>query len=119
MWLNKQGATRYVIMMKKIVIKIPSFCSYKHFLYGLLANLQESQFSIRTFTCLNPVLYGNRLGLFVVQKRIKPVRHRGLFWVEHRKLTIESELPDIHLSDVKPENYGYDHGQLKRLDYGS
>ena len=117
--LNKQGSTRYVLMTRKIVIKIPSLYSYKHFLNGLLANLQEVQFSTRTFECLTPVILGNRFGLFVVQKRLQPVKHRGLFWVEHKKLMIESEIPNIHLSDIKPENYGYDGGKLKRLDYGS
>ena len=119
MKINKQGTTRYVIMLDKIVIKIPSFHSYKHFLYGLLANMQESQFGIKPFYCLTPVLYSSKFGLFVIQKRLRPVRHRGLFWVEHKKLIIESIIPDIHLSDVKPENYGYDGSQLKRLDYGS
>lgn len=119
MWLNKQGGTRYVIMLEKYVVKIPSWYSYKHFLDGLVANINESSLGSFNYPCLATMVKGNRFGLFVIQKRIKPVNHVGLFWIELNKLTHESIIPGVHLRDVKPQNYGYDRGQLKRLDYGS
>jgi len=119
MKLNKQGGTRYVIMLRNYVIKIPSWYSYKNFLNGLVANINETALGAYKHPCLAELVMGNRFGLFVIQKRIKPVKHRGLFWVELSKLTGESLIPGVHLRDVKPENYGYDRGQLKRLDYGS
>ncbi|WPK19887.1 hypothetical protein [Salmonella phage SD-1_S14] len=58
-------------------------------------------------------------GLITVQKRCKPVQHRGLFWVELCALALNSELStDFFYSDVKPENFGYLGGKLVKLDYG-
>ena len=45
MRINKSGATRWVFFIGKYAIKIPSLYDWKHFLWGLLGNLNEIQFS--------------------------------------------------------------------------
>ena len=51
------GATRIVFFIWNKVIKIPSFCSWKHFLWGLLGNMQERQFSKSDMEGLCPVIF--------------------------------------------------------------
>lgn len=119
MVINKTGVTRTVILTKRLAIKIPTFKSLQLFLSGWQANIQEATFGDVGFTCLNQVKASFLKDLVVVHKRIKPVNHKGLFWVEQKQLEISSKVRSLHESDTKPENYGYDNGVLKRLDYGS
>lgn len=113
------GTTRIVILTKHHAVKIPNIKYFKLFLCGWLANIQEYELSQGNFTCLAKVKQSYFNSFIIIQKRLDNVNHRGLFWVEYKKILLESVIPDIHLSDVKPENYGYDKGILKRIDYGS
>ena len=117
--IDRKGVTRTVILTKHLAIKIPTFVSFKLFLNGWLANIQESTFGDVGFDCLAPVKASFFKDLILIQQRIKPVRHRGLFWVEYKRLLIQSKVKYLHESDVKPENYGYANCKLMRLDYGS
>ncbi|MBC70435.1 MULTISPECIES: hypothetical protein [Acinetobacter] len=119
MQINRTGVTRTVILTNSLAIKIPTFKSLQLFLSGWQANIQEATFGDVGFICLNQVKASFLKDLVVVHKRIKPVNHKGLFWVEQKQLEISSKVKYLHESDKKPENYGYDNGVLKRLDFGS
>lgn len=114
-----KGTTRNVILCSNYAIKIPTFISLKLFLNGWLANIQESTFGCVGFDCLAQVERSFFKDFVIIQKRLIPVNHKGLFWVEQKRLEVTSNVKYLHNSDVKPENYGYDKGILKRLDYGS
>lgn len=60
-YINRRGATRVVIVLRHYVIKIPTFKSWKLFLHGLLANLQEHQMSTINDAALCPVISGKRV----------------------------------------------------------
>ncbi len=116
-YIDRRGATRTVIVLRKHVIKIPSFKSWKLFLHGLLANMQERQISTCNDVVLCPVISSSRMGLFVVMPRCYPVNHRGLFFTELCRLM--GKFPrEFYLSDAKPENFGYFKGRLVKIDYG-
>lgn len=118
-YINLRGATRVVIVLRHYVIKIPTFKSWKLFLHGLLANLQERQMSTINDAALCPVISGSRIGLFVIMPRCEPVNHRGLFFTELCRLKIRGKLPEeFYLRDAKPENFGYLKCRLVKLDYG-
>lgn len=118
MHIDKRGATRVVIVMRHIVIKIPSITSWKLFLLGLLANMQERQFSTMRDPNLCPVITSSRFGFFVVMPRCHPIRNMGLYATELYR--IRGSLPrDFYISDAKPENFGYMRGRLVKLDYGN
>ena len=121
MKINLKGSTRIVFMFNKVVVKMPTLKSWRLFLNGLLANLQERQFSKINNKNLARVLFSDPVGLVIVMERLKEVRHRGLFFVEVQKICCESDLHlDFWLSDCKPENYGYNNrGQLVKLDFGN
>ena len=118
-YVDWRGATRVVIVLRNYVIKIPTFKSWKLFLHGLLANLQERQMSTINDAVLCPVISSSRIGLFVIMPRCEPVNHTGLFFTELCRLKIMGELPEeFYLSDAKPENFGYFKCRLVKLDYG-
>ncbi|MGL5013975.1 MAG: hypothetical protein ACRC6V_06750 [Bacteroidales bacterium] len=121
MRINLKGSTRIVFIFEKFVIKIPTFKSWKLFLTGILANLQERQFSKIHNKNLARVVLSDPLGLIIVMERVREIRNRGLFFVELQKICCESDLHlDFWLSDCKPENYGYNNkGKLVKLDFGN
>lgn len=117
--IDLKGCTRIVLLTKNYAFKIPTVKSYKLFLNGLLANLEERIWTTVDIKCINNSYYCNRFGLLVIQKRVRHVNHRGLFWIEQRRLRILSEYPEIHKRDIKPENYGYNEvNQLVKIDIG-
>lgn len=119
--INRMGATRIVFIFKRFVVKIPNTRSWKLFLHGLIANINEKTFGDLYGTPGIPkIYYGNCLGLLLVERRVKAIRHRGLFWVELARLVATSELhPDFWNDDAKPENFGFDRGMnFTKIDLG-
>ena len=114
----KRGSTRWVIITEKYCFKIPSLHSYKNFLYGLLANMQESEFSsvsyFRPYLC--PVVFSLPLGFLVVMPTIEILEWDKtcvgyLYLYSHRKdFTIPAE--------CKPDSWGRLNGKLVAVDYG-
>lgn len=120
--INRKGATRIVILTNKYALKIPNIRDgYKFFIMGILCNIQEWIMGNGDWCKdINPTIYHNRLGLLNIQPRLRPVRHRGLFWVEYKRMLTLTQFKDFISSDVKPENFGYTKGmKLLKLDYGS
>lgn len=120
-YINKAGTTRTVFIAERVVIKTPTTKSWRLFLNGLLANLTERTFCKMKGTPGIPRLYfSDPIGLVVVMERLRPVRHRGLFWVDLTELIVKSDLhPSFWRRDSKPENYGFDKNmQLTKLDLG-
>lgn len=115
-----KGCTRTVILVGRYAVKIPTFSSWELFLKGLFNNIQEGKYVDLNTPDLAKVLYCNTLGFICVMEKVRPVRNRGLFWVELSKLVSDSHLPsEFILYDAKPENFGYDHNnRLVKLDYG-
>lgn len=121
MRICNKGMTRTVILTEKYALKFPVFNrGLVIFLYGLLANLEEKDWcrtSVPNEPGLPDVLWVSPLGLLSVQKRLSPVRHRGLFWVELQHLISTSSLHrDFWLYDAKPENFCYRGTQLVKID---
>lgn len=108
-------------MFKQFVVKFPTFISWKLFLYGMIANIDEHAFSkMKGEKGLPTVYYGNRFGLVLIAKRVRPIKHRGLFWVDLVQREVTSNMHrSFWTRDAKPENYGYDeHMVLTKIDLG-
>lgn len=54
--INREGATRIVILTKRFAIKIPNVYSYTMFLHGLLANRHEIVLYRLNCTGLCPII---------------------------------------------------------------
>jgi hypothetical protein len=67
------GATRFVVLTRRWAIKLPRLVSWRLFLCGLLANMQEREFSRTGWPELCPVLFSLPGGWLVVMPRAEPL----------------------------------------------
>jgi hypothetical protein len=107
----QRGATRYVLVTKRWVFKLPRWSEWRLFLGGLLANMQERLFWTTKDERLCPVVFYIWGGWLVVMPRCDwPVIDDDLmsdsYW---------DGLP----YDPNPTNFGYYKGRIVLIDYGS
>jgi len=114
--MTKKGATRYVFLWFSWAIKIPSFHSWKHFLWGLLANMQEREFSATGWPELCPIEFSIPGGWLVIMPRATPLFDHEwesvrADWAERGDYTVPVEM--------KQDSFGILDGKLVVVDYGS
>lgn len=119
--VNTRGVTRFVILTRHHAIKIPRFWHYGHFrwnmfLYGLLGNLQEREFSKVGWPELCPVLFAVPGGWLLIMPRCEPVSQK-LTDAEFEEFAHQ----DNHWIPVenKADSFGILNGRLVAIDYGS
>lgn len=121
-----KSTTRWVIPVGSCVIKLPSLRSWRQFLQGMLANLQEREFSKMDKAAwprelLARVKYCDFLGLCLVMERADCVLpdcpHPSILQqvAEFFALCEEHGLP----VDPRPGNIGMFDGEFRLIDYGS
>lgn len=122
MKLLTNGATRYVLLIGSWAIKVPylKFGNYQYtgwiaFLNGLLANLQEAQFSATKDPRLCPVIFHVPGGFLNIMRRAE-VLTEGISEEEYEKFQEGA----FHVPvECKGDSFGYLNGQLVAIDYGS
>lgn len=109
----KSGVTRNVLLFKNYAIKFPTFRSWKLFLCGLLANMQEKEFS-GVWVELCPVVFSVPFGFCTIMMRAVPIS-------EEEFDSIFENIPEhiVKIAESKSQNYGYLNGKLVAVDYGS
>ena len=110
------GATRLVLLTKRYAFKLPTIFSYTRFLHGLLANMQEVEWSKPRYPQLCPVIFSLPLGLLVVMPRCQPLTE------QYNSLDVDSwiNLEDCVLPvEPKQDSFGVLNGQIVAVDYGS
>ncbi|WP_261168928.1 hypothetical protein [Serratia ficaria] len=119
----KKGATRIVFLIGKYVFKIPRFYSWRHFLNGLLSNMQEVEFSTLNDELLVPILFYLPLGLCVVMPRCKVYQPGSLSaaivlaaWERRARL---GDCHDYSMVERKHDSIGIYRGRFVAVDYGS
>jgi len=115
------GATRLVLVFKSFVVKVPTFLSWRLFLHGLLANMQEELFS-GVNDCLCPVIWADIFGFVLIMKRayVIPNRINHLNFCNYLEAKYKNNnMREFILSDSKPSNWGILKGNLVKIDYGS
>jgi hypothetical protein len=130
MRINRQGITRIVIEFQKVVVKIPNFTySFKHFLQGWEANLDEKfRWNLSHSDLLCPVVGSYCVCFFLVMKKADMKRHeeeiRNLPTVNSKEDAVLSQqnfyriwIEEGYGGDDKPDNYGYIDGRLVKVDY--
>jgi hypothetical protein len=123
MKLCTNGATRLVLLVGRWAIKVPRITSWKLFLHGLLANMQEAEFSKAGWPELCPVLWSIPGGLLVVMKRAVPVTDG---WWKTRQDVIDRVFNPrrgyVVPVERKQDSFGWldsEDGRLVAVDYGS
>jgi len=116
-----KGATRSVFVFKRFVVKVPTFLSWRLFLNGLLANMQEELFS-GVDDCLCPVMYSDIFGFVLIMERayVIPNRVNNLNFLNYLEAKYKNNnMREFILSDSKPSNWGILEGRLVKIDYGN
>ena len=107
----KQGCTRNVFLIGNLAIKIPRFVEWKHFLKGLLANLQEVRYNNNPYPELCPVVFHIAGGFLLVMQRAEPITRQMFFDME---INVFSGFPVEH----KQDSYGLLNDRIVAVDYG-
>jgi hypothetical protein len=115
------GITRTVFLIGKYAIKVPcGRYGWQKWLRGLLANLQEREWSKANYPELCPVLFSDPFGVVVVMPRAE-ILDRPLTPGEYHAM-FEDIYPERGYripSENKPDSFGYLNGRLVAVDYGN
>ena len=112
------GQSRAVFVVGDVAIKVPRPASWKQFLWGMLANLQEADLGRRGYPELCPVLFAAPGGVAVVMRRARVCNENDApTEEEYRELTSR---PDRCVpAEWKPDSWGrLRDGRLVAIDYG-
>ena len=124
---KRNGINREVFLIGKYAIKIPSLRTYRHFIAGLLCNMNERNWwKFTTDERLCPVLFALPGGFVIVMARATALGEYsdagayadgfGIMTAER----IQDRLSNwIGLPvEPKPDSFGVLNGQLVAIDYG-
>ena len=116
--LLRSGSTRWVLLIGRFAFKIPSLYSWKNFLWGLLANMQEVEFSrccdMKDKLC--PVKFYLPLGFLVVMPKVRILAKDELPKEMLEKFCIGQNFTIP--AELKHDSFGYFKGKLVAVDYG-
>lgn len=113
----KSGATRWVLLVGMVAIKMPRPTGWSTFLRGLLSNMQERQFARAGWAELCPVLASLPGGWLVVMPRCRP-----LTCYEFNVLDTEAFINQrdyVVPVEPKPDSFGWLNGRVVAVDYGT
>lgn len=112
------GVSRAVLLVGPWAIKVPRASSWKAFLWGLLANMQEADLGSRGWPELCPVRFTLPGGFLVIMERAEVCTvERAPAEADYRRLTnVEGRCVP---AEWKPSSWGrLPDGRLVAVDYG-
>lgn len=110
-----QGETRLVFVFNKFVVKVPNFLKgYRQFLYGIISNQQEAEYS-GTSKYLLPVKFASWGYLFIIMPRAEILTKPPDLKI-FQKITFSLNYPHV---DYKAESFGIYKNNLYIIDYGT
>lgn len=119
--LNLTGCTRHVLLIGPWAVKVPAFWrsdgGWKLFLCGLLANMQERDFSATGWPELCPVVASIPGGWLVVMRRAREMTDDE-FAAFDAKNFCENE-DRIIPAEHKSNSFGWLDGRIVAFDYGT
>lgn len=114
------GATRAVFLVGRYAFKVPFAFSWKHFLLGLIANMQEVSFGRAKWPELCPLVWWLPAGLLVVMRRAEPLTDEQ--WTAFEPTISDGWLVgDEYYVPCEPkmDSFGMIDGRIVALDYGN
>lgn len=116
-WI-KHGVTREVFLTKRFAIKTPKLTKgWKLFLHGLLANIQEKEFSEARWPELCPVVFAVWGGWLIAMPRARLLTDAE--WKSFRFSTFTKKPDYLIPVENKRDSFGILNGRIVALDYGS
>ena len=111
------GATRRVLLVGQFALKVPRTTTWVTFLNGLLANMQEREFSRAGWPELCPVRFSIPGGWLVVMDRARPLDEAE--WCDFDP-ELFTEHPDYTIPvEPKRDSFGVLAGRVVAVDYGT
>ncbi len=117
MRIVRSGVTRDVLLTGRLAIKIPKLTSWRLFLLGLLANMQERTFARAGWAELCPVIFSVPGGWLTVMRRADPLSPE-----EWETFDVEAfcDRPDYFVPvEPKRDSFGKVNGRIVAVDYGN
>lgn len=116
MW-DQTGVTREVLLVGGYAIKIPKLIyGWRNFLQGLMANMQEVDFSRAGWPELCPIVFAVPGGWLTVMRRARVMTESE--WVEFDVDTFCNG-SNIIPAEPKHDSFGWLDGKIVAIDYGS
>lgn len=113
----KSGATRHVLLIGCWAVKVPRVTSWRNFLQGLLANMQEREFARTGWPELCPVLWAVPGGWVLVMARAQPLT--AAEWSDFRPDDFCAARDYAVPVESKHCSFGTLAGRIVAVDYGS
>lgn len=111
------GATRVVFLVGRYAVKLPRPTAWRTFLNGLLANMQEREFSRTGWPELCPVIWSVPGGWLLVMPRCQPMSDAEWCDFEPESFTENAE---YHIPvEPKQDSFGLLAGRVVAVDYGT
>lgn len=114
-----KGSSRWVFVVSSIAVKIPSFTSYRSFLWGLIANMNEVKFwnyaNMKHKLC--PITFYVPFGLLVVMPKVKVLTKGdgiGNDYLLSFCICENGKIP----AETKLDSFGFLNNKLVCIDYG-
>lgn len=115
----KRGATRWVFLIGPLAFKVPHLGSYRLFLYGLLANMQEVQWSRCHFNYhLCPIWFYLPFGFLVVMPKVAEAEDNSETWTRIETILAPNQYYELPV-EKKLDSFGWYKQKFVVVDYGS
>lgn len=111
------GATRMVILTGKWAFKMPSIASWRLFLHGLLANMQEVVLSRSKLPGFCPVRYSLPGGWLLIMHRARPLTDTEFSEFDYSAWTDRGNY--VIPVENKISSFGVWNGEVVAVDYGN
>lgn len=119
----RRGITREVLLLGPVALKFPSARSWRLFLQGLLANMQEKRFShvSKNLCPVTTILPG---GFCNAMPRVLPLSEADFsrLWdndgAPMARLIVDNQT-ELPIEFSKPDSFGWLNGRIVAVDYGS
>lgn len=112
------GSSRLVILIGWLAIKLPHPWGWKRLLRGLLANMQEREFSRLGWPELAPVLFSLPGGFLVVMRRTYDPPPLWRIHDYERWLLAAEQRGKVLPVELKLSSFGLLNGEVVAVDYG-
>lgn len=114
-----RGSSRIAIILWGIyVLKIPNFSSYIQFLYGMISNLQEKNFSSCGWTQLCPIIIAGKSGLWAIMPYARPLTDDEWQTFNYDAFMAQDEYLVLIPVEKKRDSFGVLYGKVVAVDYG-
>ena len=116
---ERKGSSRDVFIIGRWVVKIPKVYSWETFLWGLLSNIQEREFSNLEWPELCPVIWSIPGGFLLVMPNCSIIERENFSEsIVNEIINNANKSGRTIPAEIKHDSWGYYKNRLVAVDYG-